>query len=129
MRNFATRRSKKLLRRPRLKLGSPVIASVSEAIQSHTVKMDCFVALLLAMTTEVPKSADSHFKQPRQVSAIPRRDAPEFCSEFPPSPIRGRGECRAPDAPDSRVCDGRKQKAHALVRSHRNHPAFPTQWF
>jgi hypothetical protein len=43
--------------------------------------------------------------------------------------IRGRRECRAPDAPDSRVCEGRKQKAHALVRSHRNHPAFPTQWF
>src|SRR6202035_75655 len=47
----------------------------------------------------------------------------------PPSSIRGRRECRAPDAPDSRACDGRKQKAHALVRSHRNHPAFPAQWF
>jgi hypothetical protein len=29
----------------------------------------------------------------------------------------------------SRVCDGRKRKAHALVRSHRNHPAFPARWF
>jgi hypothetical protein len=28
-----------------------------------------------------------------------------------------------------RMCDGRKQKAHALVRSHRKHPAFPAQWF
>ena len=27
------------------------------------------------------------------------------------------------------VCEGRKQKAHALVRSHRKHPAFPAQWF
>jgi hypothetical protein len=44
-------------------------------------------------------------------------------------PFRGRRECRAPDAPDSRVCEGRKRKAHALVRSHRNHPAFPAQWF
>jgi hypothetical protein len=42
---------------------------------------------------------------------------------------QGRRECQAPDAPDSRVCDGGKQKAHALVRSHRNHPAFPAQWF
>ena len=28
-----------------------------------------------------------------------------------------------------RMCEGRKQKAHALVRSHREHPAFPAQWF
>jgi hypothetical protein len=48
---------------------------------------------------------------------------------FPPSRNRGRRECRAPDAPDSRVCNGSSKNAHALVRSHRNHPAFPTQWF
>jgi hypothetical protein len=54
---------------------------------------------------------------------------PSFAIKFPPSPNRGRRECRAPDAPDSRVCEGSKQRAHALVRSHRNHPAFPTQWF
>ena len=48
---------------------------------------------------------------------------------FPPSPIRGRRECRAPDAPDNRVCNGSVRDAHALVRSHRNHPAFPAQWF
>ena len=29
----------------------------------------------------------------------------------------------------SGVCEDRKQKAHALVRSHRKHPAFPAQWF
>ena len=28
-----------------------------------------------------------------------------------------------------RMCDDRKQRAHALVRSHRKHPAFPAQWF
>ena len=28
---------------------------------------------------------------------------------FPPSASRGRRECRAPDAPDSRVCNGSKQ--------------------
>src|ERR1700692_2317765 len=47
----------------------------------------------------------------------------------PPSRLRGRRECRAPDAPDSRVCKGSGRSAHALVRSHRNHPAFPAQWF
>ena len=34
---------------------------------------------------------------------------PSFALKFPPSPIRGRRECRAPDAPDNRVCLGRKQ--------------------
>ena len=29
---------------------------------------------------------------------------PRFASKFPYPPIRGRRECRAPDAPDSRVC-------------------------
>jgi hypothetical protein len=29
---------------------------------------------------------------------------------FPPSPNRGRRECRAPDAPDSRVCNGRVER-------------------
>jgi len=55
--------------------------------------MDCFVALLPAMTPP-----DMRF-------AIPRREAPGLCLNFPPSPIRGRRECRAPDAPDSRVCN------------------------
>ena len=62
-------------------------------------------------------------------SAISPHVLREVFLYFPPSPIRGRREYRAPDAPDSRVCVGRKQKAHALVRSHRNHPAFPAQWF
>src|SRR6202035_1318744 len=42
---------------------------------------------------------------------------------------KGRRECRAADAPDSRVCKWVVKNAHTLVRSHRNHPAFPTQWF
>ena len=46
----------------------------------------------------------------------------------PPSPMRGRGECRAPDAPDSRVCNVVVERTR-VSRSHRNHPAFPTQWF
>jgi hypothetical protein len=35
----------------------------------------------------------------RHMSAFPRRISPEVCSEFPYLPIRGRKECRAPDAP------------------------------
>jgi hypothetical protein len=40
--------------------------------------------------------------------AFESRDAfrPRFAIKFPCPPIRGRGECRAPDAPDSRVCNG-----------------------
>src|ERR1700682_5513010 len=37
--------------------------------------------------------------------AISRPDTPEVCYKFPCPPIRGRRECRAPDAPDSRVCN------------------------
>ena len=36
--------------------------------------------------------------------AISPRKRPSF-SEISRPPIRGRGECRAPDAPDSRVCN------------------------
>ena len=50
---------------------------------------------------------------------------PSFALHVPPSPNRGRRECRAPDAPDSRACDGRTQNAHALVRSHRKSPGIP----
>ena len=38
--------------------------------------------------------------------AISRLIAPEVCQKFPYPPIRGRRECRAPDAPDSRACNG-----------------------
>src|ERR1700676_2144000 len=61
--------------------------------------------------------------------AISPRIPREFCWKSPALSRQGRRECRAPDAPDSRVCNGRKWKALALVRSHRNHPAFPAQWF
>ncbi len=38
--------------------------------------------------------------------AISPRMAREFGWEIPYPPIRGRRECRAPDAPDSRACNG-----------------------
>src|SRR3984893_11493366 len=37
--------------------------------------------------------------------AISRPDMPEVCQRFPYPPFRGRREYRAPDAPDSRVCN------------------------
>jgi hypothetical protein len=43
--------------------------------------------------------------------------------------IRGRRECRAPGAPAAACAKVESKKAHALVRSHREHPAFPAQWF
>jgi hypothetical protein len=43
-------------------------------------------------------------------------------------PNRGRRECRALDAPDSRVCHVEQERTR-VSRVHRNHPAFPTQWF
>jgi hypothetical protein len=38
--------------------------------------------------------------------AFSPRNSREFCYQFPCPPVRGRRECRAPDAPDSRVCNG-----------------------
>jgi len=38
--------------------------------------------------------------------AISPRTRASFALNFPPPDIRGRRECRAPDAPDSRVCNG-----------------------
>src|ERR1700733_13169524 len=54
-----------------------------------------------------------------------------FCARYsfisrPPN--RGRRECRAADAPDSRVCHVEQERTR-VSRVHRNHPAFPTQWF
>jgi len=46
----------------------------------------------------------------------------------PPSPNRGRRECRAADAP-AVSCARSSRKRTRAYRSHRNHPAFPTQWF
>jgi hypothetical protein len=71
-----------------------VIASVSEAIHgAASGSVDCFVASLLAMTT-------------RHTFAI----SPQvFCARYSFIPAlfnqRARGG-RAPDAPDSRVCNG-----------------------
>ena len=52
---------------------------------------------------------DLNFKQRSAIGytfAISPRLSREFWPFVPPSPIRRRRECRAPDAPDSRVCRG-----------------------
>jgi hypothetical protein len=77
--------------------------------------MDCFVASLLAMTEDM---------SPHPRGAI----RPSFANNLPPSSSEGAGNAGRPMRPQPRVRTGSK-KAHALVRSHRNHPAFPTQWF
>jgi hypothetical protein len=55
--------------------------------------------------------------------AISRPDTPEVCFSFPLSEIRGRRECRAPDAPDNRVCGGSgrkhtRQSGHTGITRH-----------
>jgi hypothetical protein len=60
--------------------------------------------------------------------AISRPDMPEFYPESPALLIRGRRECRAPDAPAA----ARGVVVSTRV-SHHGHtgkrPAFPAQWF
>ena len=94
----------------------PMTGSAKQSISPCKERMDCFVASLLAMTSGHNSALSPH---------VSREVWPARSALF----VRGRRECRAPDAPDSRVCDGRKQRAHALIRSHRHHPAFPAQWF
>jgi len=61
--------------------------------------------------------------------AISPRKSREFCFDVPPSKDRGRRECRAPDAPDCRVCHD-SDRTHTRWSGHTgNRPAFPTQWF
>src|SRR5437868_9653491 len=57
-----------------------------EAIQSHKVRLDCFVASLLAMTWREHTRA-----------IIPPRHAPEVLQITRPQKIRGRRKRRAPD--------------------------------
>jgi hypothetical protein len=60
--------------------------------------------------------------------AISPRDAPEFLlSTFRPH-VRGRRECRALGAPAASRAKIKKHTSKS-PRSHRNHPAFPAQWF
>jgi len=58
------------------------------------------------------------------------RKCPSFALQVPPSPIRGRGECRVPNAPAAWCAHIGSEYAHQYSqRRHRKHPAFPTQWF
>jgi hypothetical protein len=93
--------------------------SAKQSISPRKERVDCLVTSLLAMTLP-------HF--PKQDSASSRRDASEVLQKPSALKIRGRGECRAPNAP---AASRANEKAHE--RSHHghtgNHPAFPAQWF
>jgi hypothetical protein len=59
----------------------PMTGSATQSMRQQKARVDCFVAPLLAMTA-------------RYSSAFSRRDAPEFCLNFPPSSIKGRSATR-----------------------------------
>ena len=61
---------------------------------------------LLASDPATRKGAWREGRSPCITSRSRRAIHASFSLLVPPSPIRGRGECRAPDAPDSRVCNG-----------------------
>jgi hypothetical protein len=56
-------------------------------------------------------SKDGSNKNANTASRSRGPKCPRFGLFVPPSSNRGRGECRAPDAPDSRVCKG-SEKTH-----------------
>jgi hypothetical protein len=54
--------------------------------------------------------------------AFSPRDAPEFCVKVPPSEIRGRRECRAPDAPAASRGEKNTRVSH---HGHAGSPGIP----
>ena len=62
--------------------------------------------------------------------AISRRDAPEVCLKISsPSLKRARGMPGAQCTRSLACAGGSKYAREYSQRRHRNHPAFPTQWF
>ena len=94
-----------------------VIASeAKQSISPRKERMDCFVASLLAMTARHTSAISPHVLR----EVWPARSA-LFRKE-------GAGNAGRPMRPIA-ACAEIVRCAHALVRSHRNHPAFPAQWF
>ena len=56
-------------------------------------------------------------------------DAPEVCLKISAPRSEGAGNAGRPMRPIAACAMVERRNAHALVRSHRNHPAFPAQWF
>jgi hypothetical protein len=77
--------------------------------------MDCFVASLLAMTSDTVPQSRRAFRA-------------SFGLLVPPSKIRGRGECRMPDAPAASCAHIGSEYAHEYSqRSHRKSPGIPAR--
>src|ERR1700730_19048683 len=95
-------------RRPRER-GDPYAAAAHFLAQWRTLALQqtpVDMAPVFAGTTVHRGSIFQNSRVMRRYSfAISRPDMPEVCRKFPCPPIRGRRECRAPDAPDSRVCN------------------------
>src|SRR5258706_7112315 len=81
------------------------------------VRMDCFVALLLAMTSNPDMHTHSR-----------GATRPSFARQCP-SIDRGRRECQALDAPAPSRAKLSEAPEHSPHRYTGNHPAFPAQWF
>ena len=85
-----------------------------EAIHSTASgKLDCFAALAMTLRYDSAISPNGFFARYSFISRPPNR---------------GRRECRAADAPAVSCAMVVVERTRAY-RSHRNHPAFPTQWF
>jgi hypothetical protein len=69
----------------------PMTGSAKQSIAQQKGRMDCFAAL--AMTVKHDFAISPHSMR-------------EVLVYFPPFSKKGRRECRAADAPDSRVCNG-----------------------
>src|SRR3954447_8345181 len=74
-------------------------------------------------------NSTSRFKQPHSHGfAFPRRVSPGPCKFVAPVEIGGRRDGGRPTRPQA-ACAEIVAVSTRVVRSHRNHPAFPAQWF
>jgi hypothetical protein len=101
-----------ILDHPLSRMMTKVSVIASEAKRSNPLLlicclMDCFASLAMTM---------------KRSFAISPRDAPEFCSDVPPSEIRGRRECRAPDAPAASRVEKNTRVSH---HGHAGSPGIP----
>ena len=84
----------------------------------------CFAAIVAGMA----RSAIGEFRR-HELRDLAGMFRARFACSVLPSSIRGRRECRAPDAPASRVCKNSGSE-HTRWSGHTgNRPAFPAQWF
>ena len=113
----------------------PMTGSAKQSIEQQGRKLDCFAALAMtaicgfAISKSRLRDLKSRLRDLKVAASRSRRAfRARFAVNVPPSPVRGRRECRAPGAPAAAcvVVENTRVSHHGHTGKH---PAFPAQWF